>query len=295
MSEIAITHCPICNSTNLRRKWSVKDESISKETFRLSQCESCSFLFTNPQPSSQDLWKYYQSEDYVSHSKSTKGFINYWYRKIQKLNLSLKFKAIKSYVPRGTWLDYGAGAGDFVKYIKSKGIKIDGLEPSETARKTAASHSICLDDPSAIQHIPNNSIACITLWHVLEHISDFYNILQKLTALLKPDGILVIAVPNYLSLDGQKYAENWAALDVPRHLWHFTQHDIAHIAESLNLDLVKTSGMVFDSFYVSLLSEKYLHGSKMNGLFNGLQSNLSAWKNKTPYSSQIYILKKKAL
>lgn len=287
--------CPICQSSDIDQTQTVKDNSISQEVFHLSKCAQCGFLFTNPQPSPDKLWKYYESENYVSHSKTTKGFINFWYRQVQQLNLSLKFKAIQPHVPRGTWLDYGAGAGDYVKFIRSKGIKIEGFEPSETARQTATTNAVALKDTSELSDITERSIACISLWHVLEHIPNFTEVLQYLSKRIKQDGVLVIAVPNYLSVDGRTYAENWAAYDVPRHLWHFTEEDIKNLATTLNFSLVEVKGMVFDSYYVSLLSEKYQNGSKISGILTGLRSNLSARKKSTPFSSQIYILKKKAV
>ena len=295
MHQVTLSHCPICKSSDIGQTHTIKDNSISQEVFHLTKCNRCGFLFTNPQPTPDSLWKYYESADYVSHSKTTKGFINFWYRRVQQLNLSLKFKAIKHHVPRGTWIDYGAGAGDYVKYISSKNITIEGFEPSETARDTAASNSVILKDTSHLSEIEENTIACISLWHVLEHIPDFTDILQDLGKLVKEDGIVVIAVPNYLSLDGQKYGELWAAYDVPRHLWHFTENDIIRLANQMNFSLIDIKGMIFDSYYVSLLSEKYQKGSKVKGILNGLKSNHSAWKKSTPYSSQIYILKKKAI
>ena len=295
MQQVTISKCPICKSSDITQTQTIKDNSISKEVFHLSKCAQCGFLFTNPQPTPDNLWRYYESEDYVSHSKTTKGFINFWYRQVQQLNLSLKFKSIKPHVPRGTWLDYGAGAGDYVKYVRSKGIEIEGFEPNDTARQTASSNAVALKDTSELSDIEENSIACISLWHVLEHIPNLTEVLHDLGKLIKQDGVLVIAVPNYLSIDGQKYAENWAAYDVPRHLWHFTEEDIRRLATLLNFSLVTIKGMVFDSYYVSLLSEKYQNGSKISGILNGLKSNLSARKKSTPFSSQIYILKKKAV
>jgi 2-polyprenyl-3-methyl-5-hydroxy-6-metoxy-1,4-benzoquinol methylase len=295
MSLVRLAKCPICKSSTLLPKTTVKDQSISQEVFHLTQCADCAFLFTNPQPDSKNLWKYYESENYISHSKTTKGFINFWYRQVQHLNLRLKFKAIQRHVPRGTWLDYGAGAGDFVKFIGNKGIPITGLEPSETARKTALSNGVDLQDTASIQKIPNETIACISLWHVLEHITDFTDILKGLSDLLMKKGLLVLALPHYKSLDAQTYRENWAAYDVPRHLWHFTENDITALASSLDLELIDTRGMVFDSIYVSLLSEKYMYGSKLSGILNGIKSNLSAMQKTTPYSSQIYILRKKGI
>jgi 2-polyprenyl-3-methyl-5-hydroxy-6-metoxy-1,4-benzoquinol methylase len=292
MSQILLSNCPICKSDKLLQEATILDHSVSKENFQLNQCESCNFLFTNPQPSPDDLWKYYESEDYVSHNRTTKGFINFWYRRVQRINLSLKYKAILPSVPRGTWLDYGAGAGDFVKYIQNKGINIQGLEPSPTARATALSNNVTLLDTSYTHEVAPASIACITLWHVLEHIPNFTDVLQDLSKLLTTQGLLVLALPNYQSLDSTIYKTNWAAYDVPRHLWHFTQTDIENLAEKLDLKLVDTKGMIFDSLYVSLLSEKYKKGNKISGILNGLKSNVCAMKKSKPYSSQIYVLKK---
>ncbi|HKK40252.1 MAG TPA: class I SAM-dependent methyltransferase, partial [Cryomorphaceae bacterium] len=265
MSQITLSNCPICQCDDLLQKGPIHDRSISQESFQLSQCQDCGFLFTNPQPSPDDLWKYYESEKYVSHSKTTKGFINFWYRQVQRLNLKLKLKAIHSFVPRGTWLDYGAGAGDFIKYIRNHQLDIIGFEPSKTARTTAKKYGIELRPTTEISRVRKKSIACITLWHVLEHIPNFQEILENLSDLLMSEGILVIAVPNHQSLDAQIYGENWAALDVPRHLWHFSAKDIEAIAKSLSLELLATKAMIFDSTYVSLLSEKYQNGSKMAG------------------------------
>lgn len=292
MSQKNIISCPICSGTSLQTKSKVKDHSISKEIFELTECQNCGFLFTNPQPSGEQLWKYYESENYVSHSKTSKGFINYWYKQLQGLNLKLKFDVVKKYVPRGTWIDYGAGAGDFVKYVKQHKIEVIGLEPNEKARKTAREQNVDLLEPDSIDNIKAGSISCITLWHVLEHIPDFSEVLTQLSALLKENGILVLALPNYKSRDAQKYQEDWAAFDVPRHLWHFTEKDIRNLADQKDLNLIHIQGMVFDSFYVSLLSEKYIGGSKLSGIRSGLLSNLSAAKKSSPYSSQIYILRK---
>ncbi len=292
MSQVTLTNCPICKGTNLTHKENVLDHSISKESFKLNQCTDCKFIFTNPQPDSESLWRYYESEDYVSHSKTTKGFINFWYKRVQQFNLQLKYKAITPHVPRGTWLDYGAGAGDFVKFARKKEQEIIGLEPSPKARETALSHSVELLNTSYIGDIPKGTIACITLWHVLEHIPNFTEVLRDLSEVLKPGGVLVLALPNYLSLDAKIYKSDWAAYDVPRHLWHFSENDIQNLSANYNLELIDKQGMVFDSIYVSLLSEKYRNGSKLSGILNGIKSNVSAMRKLNPYSSQIYILRK---
>ena len=118
--------------------------------------------------------------------------------------------------------------------------------------------------------------------------------IQELKRLLKPNGTIIIAVPNYKSFDAQHYGKFWAAFDVPIHFWHFSKTAIQLLFEKEEMKLEKILPMKFDSFYVSLLSEKYKSG-KMNfikAFFTGLQSNWKA-RQHFEYSSHIYILKNK--
>ena len=115
----------------------------------------------------------------------------------------------------------------------------------------------------------------------------------RIEQLLKPNGTLIVAVPNYKSFDANHYGKFWAAYDVPRHLWHFSQKSIQMLFSKVNMNLVRTLPMKFDSFYVSLLSEKYKTGSSnfISAMMIGLRSNFKARRSKE-YSSLIYILKK---
>lgn len=74
-----LTQCPVCKETNLSHFLDCKDYTVSRETFTIVQCNSCEFKFTNPRPEPKNLGKYYESEDYVSHSKSKTGYINSLY------------------------------------------------------------------------------------------------------------------------------------------------------------------------------------------------------------------------
>jgi len=132
------------------------------------------------------------------------------------------------------------------------------------------------------------------MWHVLEHVPDFNKQFKSFKKLLNKNGIVIIAVPNFESYDSNFYKEYWAALDVPRHLWHFSEKSISKIASEHNFILKDVKPMWFDSFYVSLLSEKYKY-KKVNYLraFSiGLISNLKSIKN-GQFSSKIYILESK--
>jgi hypothetical protein len=106
------------------------------------------------------------------------------------------------------------------------------------------------------------------------------------------DGVLIIAVPNHLSLDAKTYGEFWAAYDVPRHLYHFAPNTIEQLMKKHGFTLEAMHPMKFDSFYVSMLSEKYMKGRihYFSAFWNGVRSNMAA-KGPGEYSSVIYVFR----
>lgn len=286
-----IVKCPICDSNSFNLKIAVKDHSISKENFEIIQCTECNFLITSPRPADNEISKYYASEEYISHSGTKKGLINSLYHKVQKLNMNLKYRAFAKYVPRGTWMDYGAGNGAFLQYLESKKIVCEGFEPDATARKVASEKNISIQDSEEYK-ASSKQYSSITMWHVLEHIPNLNEIFQKHKSNLMPGGILTIAVPNHKSYDESFYKDYWAAYDVPRHLWHFSEKDVQSLLKKNGFEYIKTAPMIFDSYYVSMLSEKYKGGSLIRGIMIGALSNLKARFKKSAFSSQIYVFRK---
>jgi predicted SAM-dependent methyltransferase len=132
------------------------------------------------------------------------------------------------------------------------------------------------------------------MWHVLEHVPRLNQRIEDLKRLIKPNGIIIIAVPNSDSLDAKIYKENWAAYDVPRHLYHFNPNDINLLFKYHGMKMFRILPMIFDSFYVSMLSEKIKSGKNniLRSTWNGLISNISAIKSGNTYSSQIYLIRK---
>lgn len=290
----SIRTCPVCGNDKFTHRADIQDYSISKETFTLQICNACSFLITNPRPTAEFLPQYYASENYISHSGTRKGFINRLYHIVQRYNLSLKYKAISKYVPRGTWMDYGAGNGAFLEFLKQKSIPVEGFEPDESARNVGAQKGITIHD-SAQYTAKKQQYACITMWHVLEHVPELNELIALHHSHLIENGILVIALPNHLSYDAQRYKNFWAAYDVPRHLWHFSEKNITELVTSAGFVHIKTAPLIFDSFYVSMLSEKYRKGNVLKGVWIGMLSNLYARTSGYPFSSQIYVFRKKSI
>jgi ubiquinone/menaquinone biosynthesis C-methylase UbiE len=287
-----IIECPICSSKEFDTFLQLKDYSISKEPFTIIQCKKCKLKITSPRPNEEDLGKYYESEEYISHSDTSKGIINFLYQKVKSYTLKKKEKLISSFHTSKTLLDIGCGTGDFLLYCKSKNWKVNGLEPDANARKKAHEKGLeNVKDSKDLFSIPEKSFGIITMWHVLEHVSELNKYLKQLYKILQDDGRILIAVPNPDSPDALKYEKYWAAYDVPRHLFHFSKSNIKELSEKHNFSLDEIKPMVFDSFYVSMLSEKHKKGSLLNASINGLISNVKA-ASQTNHSSLIYILSK---
>jgi len=269
----------------------VKDHSVSGETFQLLLNEELQLLKTHPQPALEDLARYYESDDYISHTDGKRSLFEKLYHVVKEKALRDKVMLIENFhAAKGNLLDIGAGTGDFLVEVKYHGWSVIGIEPSAKAKALAQSKQIRFAE--SLAEIEDHTMDVITMWHVLEHVPDIENHIAELKRVLKPDGVIVIAVPNYNSHDAKHYGIYWAAYDVPRHLWHFSRTAIKKLFAVQELELIKILPMKFDSFYVSLLSEKYKTG-KMNffkGFINGLRSNMKAKKN-LEYSSHIYVLK----
>lgn len=287
--------CPVCDEGNLEPSGEIKDYFLSGEIFQMYRCMNCGLLFTNPRPEKKDLGRYYQSDDYFSHSKKKKGLITFLYDSVKKYALNQKYRLISKYKKQGSILDIGCATGEFLHYFKNQGWVTIGIEPAEQPRKFAIeNYSLEVKPEETIGKLNPGSFDVITMWHVLEHVPDLNQRMKEIHRLLKDDGLLTIALPNYLSWDANHYKGFWAGYDIPRHLYHFTPNTISKLLKKFNFSLIETIPMKFDAFYVSLLSEKYATG-KMNYLkafLNGWHSNRQAKKHENNYSSLIYLAKK---
>lgn len=297
VNRIHYTNCPICGSTDLKNVLSVKDYTVSGETFEIDECDSCSLRFTQDAPDANSILPYYKAEDYISHTDESKGMIGNIYKKVRRKTLRRKRKLIVNETgnTKGNLLDVGSGTGAFVSEMGQHGWQVTGLEPDKGARDMAKQlHCLDLKDANEFYQLPESSFDAITLWHVLEHVHDLISYIQRLKLLLKDGGRLFIAVPNYTSLDAMIYQEYWAAYDVPRHLYHFSPESIQALMERNGMKITGRKPMWYDSVYISVLSNKYKtgHNKWATALWNGFRSNLRAMSDAKKCSSVIYIIEK---
>jgi SAM-dependent methyltransferase len=297
MALIHHTRCPSCSSEELKAVLNAIDHTVSRETFAIWECQRCGLRFTQDVPDAESIGSYYQSEDYISHSNTNRGVVNRLYHSVRRLTLADKRRLIQSATRRkqGKLLDIGAGTGAFAGYMQENGWEVTGLEPEAVARERAlADHRVQLLGMDQLSLLAEDSYDAITLWHVLEHVHDLHPYLERLKAVVSKAGRILIAVPNYTSYDAAFYGPDWAAYDVPRHLYHFSPDAMESLLSRHGLQLQYSHPMWYDSFYISMISEKYRNG-KSNlpaAVYRGLVSDVKAFVDKAKCSSLIYVAAK---
>ena len=294
---ISYASCPCCGKTNTSYALSAVDHTVSQENFEIWQCADCTLRFTQNVPDKEDIGRYYKSEDYISHTDTKKGFINNMYHRVRRITLASKKNLIKrsTALHSGHVLDIGAGTGAFLHHMQQAGWVVQGLEPDDMARQKAKElHGLELRPSASLFELPGESFDAISMWHVLEHVHDLHDYVTQLKRLIRQNGRIFIAVPNYTSYDAGYYKHHWAAYDVPRHLYHFSPASITQLLLHHGLQLKAIKPMWFDSFYVSMLSEKYKRGKQdlVAAVWNGTISNWKAIWNRERCSSLIYVVGK---
>ena len=288
--------CPICGGKSHKKHVEGKDHNVSGEVFTIAECVSCGFRFTNPRPKEKNIYKYYQSKNYISHSSTKKGLINKIYHLVRSFQFYNKKKIIQqnTKIEKGNILDIGCGTGDFLKYMISSGWDVTGIETDEGARLVAEKKLGKKIKEKLTLLKKENKYDVITMWHVLEHVYNVEEYLKQANALLKKGGVLIIGVPNCESYDAKKYKENWVAYDLPIHLSHFRKNDINEFAKKSNFQIKNIKPLIFDAYYISMLSAKKSGASIVSGFLHGYVSNLKA-KRSGEYSSLMYFLFKQDL
>ena len=297
MANINIQNCPACGSSNHNKVLTAKDCLVSGELFDIMECKDCYLCFTSPIPAENEIGNYYETDDYISHTGKGNSVINQIYRIVQYFTLQTKKKKVINFsqMRSGSILDIGCGVGKFLTTMKQSGWGIDGVEINEAARKIAENNTSSVIMNQADFFDSNQKYDVITLWHSLEHLYDLSKYLNKISTSLNTNGIILIAVPNYQSFDADYFEQDWAAYDVPRHLYHFSMKAINKLMEKYNFKLLHSKQLPFDSFYVSLLSEISVRENHniINALFVGWKSYWQGQKDEEKGSSILYVFKKK--
>ena len=270
-----------------------KDHLVSKEIFEIKWNEKGNYAETSL-PKGIVLSRYYETEDYNSHKTETKTILDLLYKTVQKSMLFYKEGFVRPQI-KGNVLDMGGGVGVFAAYLAHRKFETTVVEPSKKGHEACTKKG--LNTYLSVADLPKTKrCSAITMWHVLEHLTSPEKILQELHTLMEADALLIVAVPNFNSHDARYYASEWAAVDVPRHLWHFTHKGLMDLVEPLGFVFKAQKPLWVDVFYISYLSEKNRNKklSFLRGLLVGIICTFMALFD-GEHSSNIYVFEKKTI
>jgi len=292
--------CLVCGQADFTDLLTAKDHLVSGESFVIRRCNACSFAFTSESPSEKEIGSYYLSDDYISHSDKKQTLADSLYHLARSYMLGRKQKLVTGATHRdsGTLLDIGSGTGYFASFMKKKGWKVTGIELNEQARNYSINRfGIKALAPEEVKDISDGSVDCITFWHVLEHLYDPVIWMREVKRILKDDGKCIIALPNLTSADARWFGDRWAALDVPRHLWHFSPETMIRFAGDHGFACNKIRAMPLDVFYISALSyrDRGCRLFLLRGILTGTLLTIRSLFQKNSASSLIYVMSRKTL
>jgi 2-polyprenyl-3-methyl-5-hydroxy-6-metoxy-1,4-benzoquinol methylase len=264
----------------------ITDVEETDKNYNVYFCEMCKVGVTIPIPSSSELSSLYSSGTY--RSAGGKRFVGLMEKGVY-LARQLRRKRIEKYKRNGRILDIGSGRGVFLDVMRKYGWKVAGTEYNkETAESINKSYNInIVTGNPGDWGFPPGSFDVVTMNHVLEHMSDPEIAIGECSRLLEKGGLLVVAVPNITSLQSTLGKKLWFHLDIPYHLYHFSEEGLSSLLEKYNFRMLKTRR--FDLEYNPfgwLQTLLNLTGIRKNLLYNLLKninsrniliSNTSKW------------------
>ena len=207
------SRCKACGATSLRPVLRIDND------FSLVRCGDCGLVATFPPVSAAEIGRYYPAAYYGDKNRRFNPLLE----RFIPFFRSRRARVIERFLPKGRILDVGCGRGILPALMRERGWEAHALEFSETAARHAREElrlpvfvGDFLQSPYA-----DGSFDTVVLWHVLEHLPDPVASLRKAHRILRSGGLLVIAVPNYESLQARFSGRHWFHLDVPRHYYHF--------------------------------------------------------------------------
>ncbi len=229
--------CGICGGTDGEFLFSARDFNFrtTDESFSVARCTACGTAQTVPRPSDDTLGRFYPPSYYP-----TGGYDRAYYRRRIQPSQRQKLDIVRRFRPSGTLLDVGCGAGFFVREASEQGYSAEGIEFSREAVEFGMREGGVRLTEGDLLHaqFAGRSFDIVTLWHVLEHLPRPVETLKKIRAILKPGGILILAVPNFDSVQARLFRGRWYHLEVPRHLYHFTPGTLRGLLDARGFDVL---------------------------------------------------------
>lgn len=221
--------CPVCGDQGAREFLCGRDRFHgAAAVYRLLQCPSCSLVWLADPPSPSEMGAHYGA-DYDRSVAKAGDSPERWKGRV---------KLIRELKAGGSLLDLGCSNGGFLRAMKSPSWSLFGIEMSDSVATRAAAATgaqIYIGDILDAPY-PAESFDVVTCFHVFEHLYHPREVLAKVAAWLKPGGIFYTMMPNIHSAGERIFGSYWYALELPRHLYHFSPLALRRLADSVGLE-----------------------------------------------------------
>jgi len=221
--------CIVCGGASVRPRFEVVGLG-----FRVVDCSECGTGRLDPLPSAAEIAGFYPAAYYGKGGSKFSGLIEWLVRLIGSRHIGF---LMRQSPPGARILDVGCGRGVALRALAKAGLEAHGFERSRDAiqgldRKV----QVRIADDLAAADYPADCFDTVIIWHVLEHVRNPHEVLFEIARILKPGGRVIVAVPNYSSLQSRWAGSAWFHLDLPRHLYHFPIAALRQLLESCGFE-----------------------------------------------------------
>ena len=237
--------CPGCGKSRTVTLFEATDRLFrtTDKKFKVVKCEDCGLIRLEPWPSPDELRRYYPAEYWFAPQQDAASRLEEMYRRwVLRDHLSFVLQSARDCSEKGLLLDVGCGGGLLLGLLQEQGLHVAGLETSEAAAAAAWQHNnvrvVCGDLDRA--PLAPGSCAALTMFHVVEHLTDPVSYLKAAGELLAHDGRLIVQVPNASSWQFHLFGARWNGVDVPRHLVNYRERDLRALVEKCGFEIVRT-------------------------------------------------------
>ena len=266
--------CPVCQGSKTKVLFSTK---TPLSEFHLVQCNICELTRTFPLPGDESLGVH---DIATYYGKDVNKFIPV-VQKIRNEIMRLRARYYLSFIPDSVQtpkiLDVGCAEGRLLNAFLEYSCQCWGIEHSSypSQRLLNSDRIVYLQGDLQGIDLPEGAFDLIFLWHVLEHMDDPRLIMGRLFDLLSPKGAIILAVPNFSSMEARRFKQFWFHLDIPWHKYHFNERSIGYLAIKSRLRIIRTSTLCIEQgpygLFQSILNAM---GWPKNELYETLKGNL---------------------
>jgi SAM-dependent methyltransferase len=236
--------CLVCGSGQFAKLFEASDRlyHTTQKEFSVVRCGQCGLVRLDPQPPPAELPQYYPDNYWFAPDASAASRMEEAYRRlVLRDHVQFVEQAMRQTTAQGPLLDVGCGGGLFLGMMRERGFRVLGLDNSHEAAAITWRRQQVPAVCAMLENAPlrGESVAGLTMFHVLEHLYDPRAYLAVAHHLLAPDGRLVIQVPNAACWQFRLLGRAWNGVDVPRHLFDFRAADVAKLVESCGFEVVR--------------------------------------------------------